>query len=528
MALLDPLPQRHEPGFLDRFSCYSALLRRWIQERPDAPAIRCGNADWSWRWMLKASEGICRSLERRGAAPGDRVLVHLQDGPLLMASIAALEALRAVYVPVNIKLPEEQKANIFTISNPKFLLHDGTGIGGLAAFSTPVEPSPCEGLALSTISNAQQGAYLPWGGHADHRLEEDFAVATTSATTGAAKAIVVNQFSTLATGYALAIALQLGPDDAILPMVPLTSHLNLCCSIPASFLTGAPLLLPGSGRNVYTALPWALERGVGLLVGVPTNYLQLVQSIASSSTSELNGLRAIVAGSVCDESVLRLVRERLGIALCNHYGMSEFGGVSSVSIGDHEEDLVYRSTGRPFPWVEARTSGTGNGPAELLVRGPGLFRSSLTNLAEMEKRASPERWLHTGDFGTIGPSGEIRVTGRAGDMAIRCGNNVFFAEIEATFRESVDVGDVVAFSLPDPVMGEAICVCIIPANGTIPSAQDMFSFAAGRLPFFKVPDYVAFRPHIETNLNGKVLRRAIQAEAKSGALSLSSRQSAGG
>jgi acyl-CoA synthetase (AMP-forming)/AMP-acid ligase II len=478
--------------------------------------------------MLKASEGICRSLERRGAVPGDRVLVHLQDGPLLMASIAALEALRAVYVPVNIKLPEEQKANVLAISNPRFLLHDGTGMGRLAAFSTPVEPSPCDGLTLSTISNTRQGASLPRGGHAAHRLEEDFAVATTSATTGAAKAIVVNQFSTLATGYALAMALQLGPDDAILPMVPLTSHLNLCCSIPASFLTGSPLLLPGSGRNVYAALPWALERGVGLLVGVPTNYLQLVQSIVSSSTSELNGLRAIVAGSVCNESVLRLVRERLGIALCNHYGMSEFGGVSSVCLDDREENLVYCSTGRPFPWVEARITGTGSEASELLVRGPGLFRSSLTNLAEMEKRVSPEGWLHTGDFGTIGPSGEIRVAGRAGDMAIRCGNNVFFAEIEATFRESSEVGDVVAFSLPDPVLGEAICACIIPANGTISSVQDMFSFAAGRLPFFKLPDYLTFRAHIETNLNGKVLRRAIQAEAKSGDLRLCPRQTAGG
>lgn len=525
MPLLDSIPGRHEPGFMDRFSSFSALLRRWNRELPDATAVQTGNAARSWRWIHTSAQGIQSALERYGAKPGDRVMVHLQDDPRLIACIAALDEFRAVYVPVNVKLPDEQKANIWAMSNAKFVLHDGTASLGLAPCAS-VELHSCDGLILSAISTTSEEIALPFGGCAGHRLEEDFAVATTSATTGAAKAIVVNQFSTIATGYALAAALELGPDDSILPMVPLTSHLSLCCSIPASFLTGAPLLLPTSRRHIDTALSWAAECGVTLLVGVPTNYLQLLQSFMNDCDPPLRGLRGIVAGSVCDETVIRAVRKRLGVALCNHYGMSEFGGVSSVCLNDSDEDFIYRSTGLPFPWVEARLSVEGAEPAELLIRGPGLFRSSLTKVAEMQKRVSADAWLHTGDFGTIGPSGEIRIAGRAGDMAIRCGNNVFFAEIEAVFRESETVGDVVAFSLPDPLLGEAVCACIIPANYAVPSAEDMFSFAAARLPSFKVPDYITFRPRIETNLNGKVLRRTIRTEAKLGDLPLYARQAA--
>jgi len=523
MPLLDPIPRPHEPGFLDRFSSFSALLRRWNRERPDAPAVQIGNTSLSWRWVLTSAEGIQSALERCGVKPGDRVIVHLEDAPGLIASIAAIDEVRAVYVPVNVRLPDEQKANICAISNAKFVLQGESASIGLPSCIS-VKPPPYDGLMLSTISNTRQEIALPWRVGAGHRLEEDFAVATTSATTAAAKAIVVNEFSVLATGYALATALELGPDTAILPMVPLTSHLSLCCSIPASFLTGAPLLIPSSRRHIRGTLSWAIENRLTLLVGVPTNYLQLLQSFSNSCDPPLQGLRGIVAGSVCDEGVIRAVRNRLGMALCNHYGMSEIGGVSSVCLIDRDEELIYRSTGLPFPWVEARLHNDGTEPAELLIRGPGLFRSSLSNIPEMQKRVSPEGWLHTGDFGTIGPSGEIRICGRAGDMAIRCGNNIFFAEIEAVFRESDLVSDAVAFSLPDPILGEAVCACIVLANGALPSAEDMFSFAAERLPSFKVPDFLTFRSQIETNLNGKVLRRTIQNEAKLGGLPLCSRK----
>src|SRR6202012_887852 len=132
-------------------------------------------------------------------------------------------------------------------------------------------------------------------------------------------------------------------------------------------------------------------------------------------------------GSVCDESVIRSVRHDLGLQLCNHYGMSEFGGVSSVRLDDFDEDVVYRSAGRPFPWVEATmASDDGIEPSEIMVRGPGRFRSALTHIPEMQKRVSAGDWLHTGDFGVFGRYRELRVSGRSGDMAIRGGNNVFF------------------------------------------------------------------------------------------------------
>jgi acyl-CoA synthetase (AMP-forming)/AMP-acid ligase II len=472
----------------DRFSSFSALLERWRRDRPAHAAIVQNGAAVSWSELARIAEDLECSLLRQGFQPGDRLMVNVPDCPLLVAAIAAIDSLRGIYVPLNVKLHPAEIDAIAAATGARFLLRDGD--------VTVLDRPACEWLAAGPTSG--------------HRLQQDFAVGITSATTGASKAIVVNQFSVLSTGTELAAAMQLGADDRIATLVPLTSHFNLCSSIPALFHTGSTLVL---GAPKTGAVAWAAGQGATTLVGVPTNFVQMLREGYAAP-----GLRAIVAGSVCDEWVVRGVRDRLGIALCNHYGMSECGGVSTVRLDDTDGAIVFRSTGRPFPWVETRVE---NG--EILVRTPGIFRSALTERAEMQKRISPDGWLHTGDLGSIGPRGEIRIAGRSGDMAIRAGNNVFFAEIESVLRSSPAVGDVVAFSLPDALLGEALCACIVPKDGAAPSAGDLLAFAAGRLPAFKVPDYLAFVPSIETTVNGKVLRRSMQSQAQANAWPLHSR-----
>jgi len=470
----------------DRFSSFSALLEQWRRDRPTHPAILQNGAVISWSGLAAIAHDLEYSLQRQGFEPGDRLMVNVPDSPLLVAAVAAMDALRGIYVPVNVKLHPAEIDAIAATTGARFILRDSN--------VTPLDRPPSDWLAAP-----QPG----------HRLQQDFAVGITSATTGASKAIVVNQFSVLSTGTELAAAMQLGPNGRIATLVPLTSHFNLCSSIPALFHTGATLVL---GAPKIGAVSWAAAQRATVLVGVPTNFVQMLREGYASP-----GLHALVAGSVCDEWVVRGVRDRLGIALCNHYGMSECGGVSTVRLDDTDSGIVFRSTGRPFPWVETRVE---NG--EILVRSPGVFRSSLTDRSEMQKRIS-DGWLHTGDLGSIGPHGEIRIAGRSGDMAIRAGNNVFFAEIESVLRSSPAVGDVVAFGLPDALLGEALCACIVPKDGAAPSAADLLAFAAGRLPAFKVPDYLAFVPSIETTVNGKVLRRSMQSQAQANAWPLYSR-----
>jgi acyl-CoA synthetase (AMP-forming)/AMP-acid ligase II len=520
MACWDHFPEPNGREFLDYFSSYWKLLRHWKEARPNAIAIQAGDQSCTWSSLHSLAEQLVRSLNREKIQPGHRVLVHLGDGPSLIAAIAAIDACRAVYVPVNTRFPGNQKAALAQLCSANFLLLD-SDCDELAASARPCGADLIHGLRLLAYTRTDQHRFLTQARAANHRLEEDFAVAVTSATTAAAKAIMVNQFSTLATGSALVDALRVTPEDAILPLVPLTSHLNLCCSIPALFVSGARLLIRQAKGELDQVLGWAQSHGMSVTVGVPTNYVQMLSCVGTGKFEFPHRVRGIVAGSVCDETVLRSVRQSLGLRLCNHYGMSEFGGVSSVCVDEIEEDVVYRSAGRPFPWVETKVAASDGGkPGEILIRGPGRFRSALTDIPEMQKRVSADGWLHTGDFGVIGRHGEIRVSGRSGDMAIRGGNNVFFAEIESVFRESAAVADVIAFSLPDPVLGESLCVCVVPFDGIGPVPEEMFSFAAKRLPSFKIPDFLAFVPSIPATANGKLLRRSIQHQAASGDLPL--------
>src|SRR5205823_3011573 len=148
-------------------------------------------------------------------------------------------------MPVNPKLPADQKARILAFARANFLLQDDAVDGPIrqSGYSSAEE---WDRLTLSHLPRRpdHEEPSTRFGSTGPHRLQEDFAIAISSATTGAAKAIIINQFSPLATGHAMAAALRISADDGILPMVPLTSHLNLCCSIPASLVSGAPLLIP--------------------------------------------------------------------------------------------------------------------------------------------------------------------------------------------------------------------------------------------------------------------------------------------
>src|ERR1700761_7359716 len=190
MSCWDKYPEPHEPGFLDHFSSYWLLLQQWKESRPHAVAIQSGDQGCSWSALHSLAEELLRAFESEQIQPGDRVLVHLAEGPSLIAAIAALDACRGVYVPVNTRFPENQKAALARLCSAKFLLLDGD-CEELAAFARPCGRSLTHGLRLFAYSADDQERCLTPVRAAKHRLEEDFAVAVTSATTGAAKAIMV-------------------------------------------------------------------------------------------------------------------------------------------------------------------------------------------------------------------------------------------------------------------------------------------------------------------------------------------------
>jgi long-chain acyl-CoA synthetase len=121
-------------------------------------------------------------------------------------------------------------------------------------------------------------------------------------------------------------------------------------------------------------------------------------------------------------------------------------------------------------------------------------------------------WLRTGDAGHMDADGYIYLADRIKDMIITGGENVYPAEVENALYSHPDVGDVAVIGLPDPKWGEAVAACVVPAEGTAPTARVLTDFARTRIAGYKVPKHIIFRSSLPRNPSGKILRRLLRDE----------------
>jgi acyl-CoA synthetase (AMP-forming)/AMP-acid ligase II len=229
------------------------------------------------------------------------------------------------------------------------------------------------------------------------------------------------------------------------------------------------------------------DANVNFVHGVPTHFVRLLSYLEQNEEFRLQieQLKAIglVSGAACSPQVIRKVRNELGIKLCNHYGLAEFGGVSVVALDEQDSETIYESVGKPFDWVrlaivDASIEPVSQGTVgEVLLQGPGLMKAYYGQHKETRKKITSDGWLRTADLGMLDKNGNLRLVGRSSDMIIRCGNNVYPIEIETTLREHPQVFDAVAFGLPDIELGESICACIVPRGELDASA--IFEFLRG-------------------------------------------------
>ncbi len=148
---------------------------------------------------------------------------------------------------------------------------------------------------------------------------------------------------------------------------------------------------------------------------------------------------------------------------------------------------------------------------ELLVRGYSVMQGYWGD-AERTREAVRDGWMHTGDLATIDAEGYCNIVGRAKDMLIRGGENVYPREIEEFLFRHPKVQSVQVFGVPDAKYGEEICAWIVPKPGHSATEEELRAHCAARIAAFKVPVKILFLPdNLPRNANGKILKRDLQA-----------------
>jgi malonyl-CoA/methylmalonyl-CoA synthetase len=321
-------------------------------------------------------------------------------------------------------------------------------------------------------------------------------VCYTSGTTGVPKGAVLSHRNLLANSRALAAAWGWEPGDRLVHALPLFHGHGLCAALYTGLLVGAgTVLLPGFDTGAVVEA--VAEEEATLFFGVPTMYHRIA---ASGRAGELGRLRLAVSGSAPLSAELHRQLRRAGTDVLERYGMTEtLLTLSNPLRGERRAGTV----GFPLPGVDVEVDPSS---AELLVRGPQVF-SGYLGRPQATAECFANGWFRTGDLVEV-DDGYIRILGRAGDVVISGGFNVYPAEVEDVLIRHPAVAEVAVAGSPSEEWGEVVTAWVVPSGGRF-DPDDLLRFAAQALAPYKRPRSVRVVRELPRNAMGKVLRSAL-------------------
>ena len=488
------------------------LIHDQAQAAPDRVAIETpGGERLTYADLDERCARLAARLARLGVGRGARVAAQIDKSVANVLLYLASLRRGAVYLPLNTAYTLGELDYFFADAEPALMVCDparraaigglcGAGSGHLATLDGEGRGDLVDGLD----EEAPDQSVAPV---ADDDLA---ALLYTSGTTGRAKGAMLTHRNLASNALTLVDAWGFGPDDVLLHALPLYHVHGLFVACNTALFAGARLLfLPRfDAAQVLDLLPRAT-----VMMGVPTYYTRL---LAEDGLSEARcaGVRLFVSGSApLLEDTFRQFEARTGQRILERYGMTETGMNASNPL--HSERRP-GTVGPALPGVELRVAGEDGrvlGPdavGVLEVRGPNVFKGYWRRPEKTAEEVRPDGFFITGDLARIGADGYVTIVGRAKDLIISGGLNVYPKEIERVIDALPGVVESAAIGLPHPDFGEAVAAVVVGAPGAALDEAAVIAAVRARLAGFKVPKRVWFAPSLPRNAMGKVQKNALR------------------
>jgi fatty-acyl-CoA synthase len=468
-------------------------------------------------------ERTCRAaavLAGRGVARGDRVGLLLRNRSAYLETVFAAARLGAIAVPINARFTAHEIRRVLEDCTPKLLLHEAD-LAAVAEAALAGLPAPPGLLACPEAYEPALANATPLERVEPVTPDDPMILLYTSGTTGVPKGALLPHRKTLFNSLNAQLFFELRADDRVLVVLPLFHSFGLLILSLPTLYAGGRLLLAGrfDARETWQTVA---EQRITFLGAVPTQLQALLE--AEPARDETRSLRFLFgAGAAVPVEQIRAF-ERRGILLKQGFGQTE----TSILCCLEARDAVRKagSVGRPVFHADVRVVRLEDleGPPESWRRtGPGetgeiVVRGPITMLGYWQRpEASAEtlrgEWLRTGDLASVDEEGFLSLVGRARDLYISGGENVYPAEVERVLAEHPAVAEIAVVGVPDPRWGETGCAFVVPTAGGDFDDAALRVWAAERLASFKLPrEFVPVRelPRTET---GKVQKHVLAERA---------------
>ena len=449
-------------------------------------------------------------LAGQGLGKGDRLAVQIAKSPASLALYGAAVALGAVFLPLNTAYTGAEVDYFLGNATPRIFVCDPEKAASLAGVADRNGARLLTLGADGTGDVADLAALSP-----DHVTPVDCgpddlaAFLYTSGTTGRSKGAMLTQANLLSNAAVLVREWQFTDRDVLLHALPVFHTHGLFVASNVSLLSrGAMIFLPSfDAGDMLRLMPQATA-----MMGVPTFYTRLLDDprLTREATAHM---RIFISGSA---PLLAETHEawatRTGHRILERYGMTETNmNTSNPYDGERRAGTV----GFPLPGVELRilVDGREAAPEEvgmIEVRGPNVFRGYWQMPDKTREELRPDGWFITGDLGKRDADGYVHIVGRAKDLVITGGYNVYPKEVELLLDEVPGVLESAVIGLPHPDFGEAVFAVIVPQKGATVDPQAALAAIAGQLAKFKQPKDAVVVDSLPRNTMGKVQKNVLR------------------
>lgn len=461
----------------------------------DHPALLAADGTpVSYVELDRRSDAVAVGVARRGIGPGSVVALTLPSTPAYVVAYLALAKVGALTAGVNPRLTDAERSAALEVVGPDLVLAGAEEVAALAVAGEappPLPPDPERPVAV-VLTSGTTGR--PRGAEFRVRQLEAITAADVGTTWGGGGPMLAStQFAHVGFMTKLAWYLRLGTTQLLIDRWRAATVLDQI----------ETYRVPSIG---------AVAPQLALLLRDPT-----------FDQRDLSCVQTIIAGAApSPPALVQEARERFGAAYSIRYSSTECGGVGTGTAFDAPDEEALHTVGRPRPPVELAIHDEDGRPVpageigEVCLRSPcvmaGYWRDPDATATTLR-----DGWLHSGDLGHLDEAGCLRLVGRAKEMFIRGGYNVYPLEVEAVLGEHPAVAEVAVAPRSDEVMGEIGVAVVVPRPGvTTPTLDDLRTFARHRLSAHKLPEAIRLVDALPLTAMQKLDRRALAAREAGG------------
>ena len=464
----------------------------------------------TYRDLLDQSEKYANGFKALGLQAGDRVSIQVSKSPEVVFIYLACLRSNLIFHPLNTAYKEKELSFFLNDAKPSVFICEQEVSDKIASLDIDQLPSN-----IYTLLPNQKGTIHDIKVPGNHEVqdcpeEQIAALLYSSGTTGKPKGIMLSHGNIGSNAHALKEAWQFTSDDCLLHALPIYHVHGLFVALGCALLSGSKVLWLDTFNPdaVVNALP-----NCTVMMGVPTYYTRLLSN-EKLNKEVVKNIRIFISGSApLLEETFDEFYIRTGHEIIERYGMTETNIISSNPVNGE------RKSGTVGLCLKAQALRIVDDGENILglddigniqVKGPNVFKG-YWNLPEKTKEDfGTDNFFSTGDKGFLDAEGYLTIVGRAKDMIISGGLNVYPKEVESVINEIEGVIESAVIGLPDDDLGEKVVAVIVRKDQSQITESEVISSLKTQMAGFKVPKKIILIEELPRNAMGKVQKNILR------------------